>query len=97
VLLAAALSVLVGPACVSNVGYSVSSSTSFEGKAFEIDGENVGLLMLTMPDLDASAELRKKCPTGRTSNVVTQTVMHNWFYVVQVYEVVIHGVCNKET
>jgi hypothetical protein len=50
-----------------------------------------------MPDLDASAELRKKCPTGRTSNVVTQTVMHNWFYVVQVYEVVIHGVCNKET
>jgi hypothetical protein len=88
---------LLGTGCVSNVGYSVSSSTSIEGKAFEIDGRNVGFLMLTMPDLDASEQLRAKCPTGRTSNVVTQATMRNWFGLLQVYEVVIRGVCHTAT
>jgi hypothetical protein len=93
----AVLAVALGVAgCISHYGYSVSSSTSLRGKAFQIDGHGVGLLMLTAPDLDATDLILTKCPTGRTSNVVTQAAMRNWFGFVQVYEIVIRGICNDD-
>jgi hypothetical protein len=80
--------------CVRHYAYSVSGGTSFEGKRVNVEGGGVGLLWLTAPDLDASDELQRKCPSGKLSNVVSQATVRDWFWTVQVYEVYVRGVCN---
>jgi hypothetical protein len=92
-LLGVALALLCS-GCVRHYAYSVSGGTSFEGKRVNIEGGGVGLLWLTAPDLDASDELRSKCPSGKLSNVVSQATVRDWFWTVQVYEVYVRGVCN---
>jgi hypothetical protein len=86
--------VLLGSGCVRHYAYSVSGGTSFEGRRVNLEAGGVGLLWLTAPDLDASDELRSKCPSGKLSNVVSQATVRDWFWTVQVYEVYVRGVCN---
>lgn len=91
-----ALALLAGlcSGCARHYAYSVSSGTSFQGKRVNVAGYGVGLLWLTAPDLDASDELRSKCPSGKLSNMVSQATVRDWFWTVQVYEVYVRGVCN---
>ena len=49
--------------------------------------------MLSAPDLNVSEQLKAKCPSGKLSNVETQSKMRN-FLVVQLYAVDVRGICN---
>jgi hypothetical protein len=83
----------LGTGCVSHFSHSVSASASTQGTPVESEASGMGILMLTAPDLDASTELKAKCPSGKLSNVETQATMRNWF-VVQAYSVTVKGICN---
>jgi hypothetical protein len=81
--------------CVSHYAHSVSASTSTQGAPVTAEASGTGILMLTVPDLDASDDLKAKCPSGKLSNVETQASVRNWFGIVQSYSVEVHGICNQ--
>jgi hypothetical protein len=79
--------------CVEHFSHAVSASTSTQGTPVESEASGLGVLALTVPDLDASTELKTKCPSGHLSNVETSATMRNWFFV-QAYSVEVHAICN---
>jgi hypothetical protein len=82
-----------GSACVQHYSHAVSASTSTQGSPVVAEASGIGVLALTVPDLNASDELKSKCPSGKLSNVETQASMRNWFFV-QAYSVEVHAICN---
>ncbi len=80
--------------CVAHYAHSISASASTQGAPVTAEASGVGILMLTAPDLDASDDLKSKCPSGKLSNVETQGSVRNWFGIVQAYSVEVHAICN---
>jgi hypothetical protein len=80
--------------CVAHFAHSVSASTSTQGAPVTAEASGVGILMLTVPDLDASGDLKSKCTSGKLSNVETSGSVRNWFGIVQAYSVEVHAICN---
>jgi len=92
---AACLAGLVGmlAGCISPYACSVSDGASWSGRAFEVNHEGVGFLMLTAPEMDVTGAVRSRCPTGHVSHAVTQGTVRNWFGFIQVYDVTLRGLC----
>jgi hypothetical protein len=82
-----------GSGCVQHYSHAVSASTSTQGSPVVAEASGIGVLALTVPDLNASDELKTKCPSGKLSNVETTASMRNWFFV-QAYSVEVHAICN---
>jgi hypothetical protein len=82
----------LGNGCVAHYSHAVSAGTGNEGSEVTGEDSGVGILMLTAPTLNAAADLKKKCPSGKLSNVETQATMRN-VLIVQLYSVEAHGVC----
>ncbi|HTQ43837.1 MAG TPA: hypothetical protein VMI75_13840 [Polyangiaceae bacterium] len=89
------VSILAG--CISPYACSVSDGASWSGRAFEVEHEGVGFLMLTSPDMDVTSAVKARCPTGRVSHVVTQGTVRNWFGFVQVYDLTLRGMCDADS
>jgi hypothetical protein len=83
----------LGNGCVAKYSHAVSASQATAGSTVEAEASGVGVLMLTAPDLNASEALKAKCPSGKLSNVETQSKMRN-FFIVQLYGVDVRGICN---
>ena len=83
----------LGNGCVMKYSHAVSASQATQGSTVEAEASGVGVLMLSAPDLNASDALKAKCPTGKLSNVETQSRMRN-FLIVQLYGVDVRGICN---
>jgi hypothetical protein len=79
--------------CVAHFAHSVSASTSVQGSPVTAEASGTGILMLTAPDLDASDDLKAKCPSGKLSNVETSGSVRNWFGIVQAYSIEVHAIC----
>lgn len=91
---AATLALFAGSGCVGKYTHGVSSSLAVTGTEVETEASGTGILHLTAPDLNASDELKGKCPSGKISNVETQGEVRDVIGIVQLYDVKVHAICN---
>ena len=82
----------LGNGCVGHYAHAVSAGTGNEGTEVKGEDSGVGVLWLTAPTMNASPDLKEKCPSGKLSNVETQASRRD-FFVVQLYSVEATGVC----
>lgn len=81
-----------GNGCISKYSHAVSASNGTQGQPIEAEASGTGILMLSAPDLNAGDALKAKCPSGKISNVETQSKVRN-LLLVQLYAVEARGVC----
>jgi len=80
-------------ACVSVHSVSVSDmKSSSSGKAVKAESHGMGILSLTLPELDVSASLAEQCKGGELTGIQTFTTMRN-FFVIQNYSLTSTGQC----
>lgn len=79
-------------ACAMIHSKSVSDLSKGQGHRIVAADSGLGILMLTIPDLDSAAHLRAQCQ-GNITGVQTTLSSRNWLGVIQAYEEKSEGWC----